>query len=189
MGSMNTYRPSELDKALGVFRDILALLDRFGRSWYSEELRARAQNALRVLSQRAGQIHFSDLASDMPDRSNDLYVKHQDADRLKVNRAYERVYLAVRSAIRSEEPLPRRLLGCYLELHSLDRQGQLPSKLQKRFDAMSKALTERPDPTGERWVVAATLETMGNDEVRKWMDETLNLLVEVIKCQALAELD
>lgn len=185
---MPPVRPSEFDKALGVFRDVLALLDRYGRSWYTEELRARGRIALQVLGQTTDRVRSSELASHMPDRRNDLLVNHEKGDPLKLKYSHEKLYMAVRSAIRSEQPLHRRLLDCYLELYSLGQQGYLPPDLQKRLDAMADALTRRADTTGEKWVAAATLETMCEDEVRKWMDETLNLFVEVVRRKALAEL-
>jgi len=101
--------------------------------------------------------------------------------------SWERLYRAVRSAIWSDRPLQQRLLDCYLELHTLDYEGRLPRHLRSRFKEMIDTWTREPGTTSGEWSVRATLEKMGDDEARRWLDELLKLYTSVVESKASAE--
>jgi hypothetical protein len=52
---------------------------------------------------------------------------------------------------------------------------------------MMNALSCAEDPSGCQTTVAATIEKMDEQEVRTWLDEILNLLVEANRRHARAE--
>lgn len=174
------YKLSEL-KALAVFRELHELLERYPRGWYPTEVRERARTALRVLAQKTGGTRFAEPPNDGSNPRADSPQVQDNLTRAELEFAREKLFLAVRSAIRSQECLPQRLLACYLELHTLDFQRRLPSELQERFDAMTTALTREVDPTGRELAAAMTIQKMNDEEALKWIDEILSLLAEVIK--------
>lgn len=120
------YKLSEL-KALAVFRELHELLERYPRGWYPTEVRERAKTALRVLAQKTGGTRFAEPPNDGSNPRADSPQVKDNLTRAELEFAREKLFLAVRSAIRSQECLPQRLLACYLELHTLDFQRRLPS--------------------------------------------------------------
>lgn len=172
-------------KALGVFRDPHELLERRGRAWYPNELRERGKKALRLLRQGLENAKPADLPNDVANIGDESPGKQEIYNRAELDYACEKLHLAVRSAMRSEQALTRRLVDCYLELHTLNLRRGLPADLQQQFDAMMEAWTRSADPSGEQWTAAAMIEKMNDEEARP--DVTLNLFVEMIKRKALAD--
>jgi hypothetical protein len=104
---------------------------------------------------------------------------------MAINYAWEKLYSAVRGAMMSTDPLPRRLEDGYVSFHTLAHGDHLPPDLKKRFDVLKKGLTFYSDPTGLRGSVGATADKMTDDEARKWLEEILSLYTEVVRRDAL----
>jgi hypothetical protein len=172
------YKPSDLTQALAVFRDVHELLERHGRAWYPKDLHERAKRALLLLADKIAGTEFPEPPDPGSNVKDETPKTQERGRRAGLHIACQQLFLAVRAAMRSEEPLPLRLMACFLELQTLDFQRGLPTDLQRRFDTLKTALTRDPDPTGREWAAVTTIQKMNNEEASKWLDEVLNLFVE-----------
>lgn len=174
---------SEFTKALLVFLDLEELLDRHASASYPEPLRRRVRGAFSAL--RAYRDAQPLPGAGPTDRGEASVGDKANRIRGELEYVSHKLYLAVRSAVRSELSLPRRLLDSYLDLFMLDLQEGLPTDLRQRFVAMTNACTCDAEPGGERWSAEVTIEKMDREEVCRWLDEMLILLLEATKCQVL----
>ena len=172
------YKPSDLTQALAVFRDVHELLERHGRAGYPQDLHERAKRALLLLADKTDVSEFPEPPDHGSHVKEETPKTQESGRRAELHIACQQLFVAVRSAMRSEESLPQRLMACFLELQALDFQRRLPADLQRRFDALKTALTRDPDPTGREWAAVTTIQKMNNEEASKWLDEVLNLFVE-----------
>jgi hypothetical protein len=152
------------------------LLEEYAPVWYTFETHNRAATAKLLLD-----------ASVLQDTASDSAGAQEGPDHLELHYACKILYLAVRSAIGSERPLAERLLKCYLDLPALDVRRRLPTDLRQRFDTMTNALSCAEGPRGRKRAVTATIEKMDEQEVRSWLNEILNLLIEANRRHARAE--
>jgi len=162
-------------KVAESFLELFKLLEEYAPPWYTFELHNRAATAKLLLD------------SSVVQGGSDSAVEKEGPDHLDLHYACKILYLAVRSAIGSERPLPQRLWYSYIDLPSLDLRRRLPADLRHRFDTMTNALNRAEGPNGRRRLVTATIQKMDEQEVRLWLDEILNLLVEVNRRHARAE--
>lgn len=101
--------------------------------------------------------------------------------------ASEKLGSAVLSAMRSEESLQKRLVGCYQIFHTLSHHDHLPPDLKVRFDKMIRAWSREHDPDGIRGTVAATADKMDDMEAMKWLEEVFSLYTEVTQRETVSE--
>lgn len=163
-------------KVAKSFLELFKLLEEYAPTWYSFAHHNRAATAKLLLD-----------SSVLRSTPYDSAQEQEGPDHLELHYACKILYLAVRSAIGSDRPVSQRLLNCYFDLTLLDLRGRLPADLRQRFDAMMNVLSCAEDPSGRQKAVAATIAEMDEQEVRSWLDEILNLLVEANRRHSRAE--
>lgn len=159
-------------KVAKSFLELFRLLEQHAPTWYTFEHHNRAATAKLLLDSSV--LH-------------DSAGEQEGPDHLELHYACKILYLAVHSAIGSDRPAAQRLLNCYFELSLLDLRRRLPADLRQRFDAMTNALSRAEDLKGRQEGVTATIAKMDDQEVRSWLDEILNLLVETNRRHSRAE--
>lgn len=161
-------------KVAASFLELFSLLEEYAPTWYTFEHHNRAATAKLLLD--------SSVQETASDAAGEKYPDH-----LELHYACKILYLAVRCAIGSERPLPQRLLNCYLDFSLLDLRRRLPPDLRQRFDAMMNALScLKGQKEGQR-SATTTIAEMDDQEVRSWLDEILNLLLDANRLHARAE--
>lgn len=92
---------------------------------------------------------------------------------------WEKLYNAVRILIGSGD-LKQRLLGAFIEAHTLANGEHLPDKLQKEFDDLYKKMTSA-HAVGDEGAIQATINSLGPMELQQSAEKILSLYDNVCR--------